>query len=153
MTDEEIFKEVNKYPAPMVVLTGGEPSLSINKEFIENLKRTTGKVIAIETNGTHPLPEGIDWITVSPKTGVSEIGDTNILCGHADELKVVDVGQDLDSYFDLQCVSSSTVMLLQPCYVDDVIERENNTRRTIRRVLQDPRWRLSLQTHRYLNIP
>lgn len=152
MSPEDIIGEVEKYPAPLIVLTGGEPSLFIDGDFIRRLKTATGKEIAIETNGTRELPDGIDWVTVSPKIGMSEIGDAGVRCRHADELKVVDTGQDLEQYFNLDCVDDATVMLLQPCYVDDDKERAANTRRTVRRVLEDPRWRLSLQTHRYLGI-
>ena len=152
MTDDEIVAEVNKYPAPLIVLTGGEPSFFIDEEFIYLLKAKTCKSIAIETNGTLPLPQGIDWITLSPKTGMSSIGDTNVVLDYADEVKVVDIGQDLDQYFHLDCIDRTTEMLLQPCYVDNPVEREKNTRRTIRRVLEDPRWRLSVQTHRYIGV-
>lgn len=169
MTDDEIIKEVRKYPAPMIVLTGGEPSLFIDEEFISRLKEETCKMVAIETNGTFPLPSGIDWITVSPKCGMrdkvsvggkenlSEAGSEDLeetvpLIPYADEVKVVDIGQDLDQYFMLECVSHTTEMLLQPCYTADPSEREKNTHRTVQRVLKDPRWRLSLQTHRYLDI-
>lgn len=152
MSDEEIMAEVSKYKAPMIVLTGGEPSLFIDEKFIRKLKESTGKYIAIETNGTHDLPEGIDWVTVSPKTGMSDTGDSKVIWAYPDEIKVVDVGQDLEQYFSLPGVAASTPMLLQPCYVEDPAQREANTRRTIRRVLEDPRWRLSLQTHRILNI-
>ena len=62
-----IIAEINKYPkAPLIVLTGGEPSLVVNDELIRGLK-STGKKIAIETNGTRQLPCGIDWVTLSPK--------------------------------------------------------------------------------------
>ena len=71
---------------------------------------------------------------------------------YADELKVVDVGQELETYFLLPCVNKSTVMLLQPCYVDNPKKREENLNRTLRRVLEDPRWRLSLQTHRMIGV-
>lgn len=151
MSDDEIIKEIRKYPAELIVLTGGEPSLFIDEEFILKLKETD-KTIAIETNGTHELPEGIDWITVSPKMGMSSSGDATVRWDVADEVKVVDVGQDLEQYFKLKCVKGGTTMLLQPCYVEDPEQREKNTRRTIQRVLEDPRWRLSLQTHRYLGI-
>lgn len=159
MSDDDIMAEVNKYPAPQIVLTGGEPSLWIDKDFISNLKKVTGKRITIETNGTRILPEGIDWVTVSPKLfvnmkdGSTRKYDSGLKVERADELKVVDIGQDLHSYFDLPCVDAHTAMLLQPCYVENEEEREKNTRRTLRRVLDDPRWRLSLQTHRYLKIP
>ena len=153
MTDREILEEVKKYPGAQIVLTGGEPSLQIDENFIAFLKDETGLPIAIETNGTRLLPVNIDWVTVSPKNDVTEQGDTNILCRKANELKVVEVGQDLDQYFYYPCVGKDTVMLLQPCHVSDKMENEKNTRRTIERVLKDPRWRLSLQTHRFIGIP
>lgn len=158
MTDEEIISEIRKYKAGMIVLTGGEPSLHIDEEFILKLKQQTGKFIAIETNGTREIFEGIDWVTVSPKFGMGHgdgekvTGNASINIQHIDELKVVDIGQDLEQYFTIPGVIKSTPMLLQPCYSDDEDERERNTRRTIGRVLEDPRWRLSLQTHRYLGV-
>ncbi len=154
MTDTDIVRAVNLYKADWVVLTGGEPSLFIDSDFIRLLHQATGKKIAIETNGTNELPEEIDWVTVSPKTGIEEmIGNPEIKVQRADEIKVVDVGHDLDPYFDLCCRGEKTLMYLQPCYVADKKIRESNTMRTVRRVLQDPRWTLSLQTHRYLGIP
>ena len=66
MTDEEIVEKVSSFPARMVILTGGEPSLWIDKALISRL-REAGKQICIETNGTRPLPDGIDWVTCSPK--------------------------------------------------------------------------------------
>ena len=154
MTDTDIIHAVNLYKADWVVLTGGEPSLWIDEDFIRLLHQATGKKIAIETNGTNPLPAGIDWVTVSPKTGIEEvIGNPEIGVRQADEIKVVDVGQDLEMYFDLPCRRENTLMYLQPCYVSDPRKRESNTMRTVRRVLEDPRWTLSLQIHRYLGIP
>ena len=153
MSEEEIISEANKYPARWIILTGGEPSLFIDSGFVERLKRATGKEIAIETNGTHPLPSGIDWVTLSPKTGMGAGRDDAVRLTHADEIKVVDIGQDLEPYFSLPCRSESTLYYLQPCFTADPAEREINLRRTLSRVLADPRWRLSLQTHRLLNIP
>lgn len=154
MGDTDIIRAINLYKADWVVLTGGEPSLWIDSDFIRLLKQATGKKVAIETNGTHELPEGIDWVTVSPKIGIEDmIGDAGIKVERANEIKVVDVGQELDGYFDLPCKGDETLMYLQPCYVMDQRVRESNTLRTVRRVLEDPRWTLSLQTHRYLGIP
>lgn len=152
MGDEEIFKEVSRYPGEWIVLTGGEPSLWIDRDFVRRMKETTGKKIAIETNGSHELPEGIDWITVSPKDGMEGAGTYEIKVKNADELKVVDVGQDLEPYFSYGCVSPSTLMYLQPCFVEDMDECNKKRTRTINRVLEDPRWTLSLQTHRFLGI-
>lgn len=154
MSDNDIIHAIRLYNAEWVVLTGGEPSLWIDDDFIRLIHQATGKKIAIETNGTNPLPEGVDWITVSPKTGIGEMeGNPEIKVSRADEIKVVDVGQPLDPYFELPCRGENTLMYLQPCYVADKKMRESNTLRTVRRVLGDPRWTLSLQTHRYLGIP
>lgn len=152
MTDEEIIGEVNKYKGAQIVLTGGEPSLYIDADFIQRLKDFTGMEVAIETNGTNLLPENIDWVTVSPKVGMQGRGDASLKVKYADELKVVDIGQELDDYFCLPFITPETAMLLQPCFVEDPEEREKNTRRTIVRVLSDPRWRLSLQTHRFMGV-
>ena len=83
---------------------------------------------------------------------MSPVGDALIKCKKADEVKVVEMGQDLDPYFRLSCVGKETTMMLQPCFVEDPVKYEKNTRRTVQRVLEDPRWRLSLQLHRYLGI-
>ena len=153
MSDDEIIQTVNSYPASWIVLTWGEPAMHIDSDFLIRLKEATGKKIAIETNGTIPLPEGLDWITVSPKEGICGDGDGRVEVEKADEIKVVDVGQDLDRYFDLPCRNESTLMYLQPCFVEDEKERESNRQRTISRVMSDPRWILSVQLHRFLGIP
>lgn len=165
MDDDAIIHAVKLYKADWIVLTGGEPALLIDADFIHLLRRATGKKIAIETNGTVPLPDGIDWITCSPKTGICRPGGlkpgeepsnpdfANVVIPYANEIKVVDVGQDLDPYFSLKCKGEDTIMYLQPCYVPDEEEFAKNRLRTVRRVLADPRWTLSVQLHRFLGIP
>ena len=165
MDDDAIIHAVKLYKADWIVLTGGEPALSIDADFIHLLRRATGKKIAIETNGTVPLPDGIDWITCSPKTGICRPGGlkpgeepsnpdfANVVIPYANEIKVVDVGQDLDPYFSLKCKGEDTIMYLQPCYVPNEEEFAKNRLRTVRRVLADPRWTLSVQLHRFLGIP
>lgn len=152
LDDDAIVHAVKLYTAEWIVLTGGEPALSIDADFIHLLKRATGKKIAIETNGTHLLPPGIDWVTVSPKSGISG-QDAPVVLSSADEIKVVDVGQDLEPYFELPCRGEKTLMYLQPCYVSDPEKNNANRLRTVRRVLADPRWTLSVQLHRFLGIP
>lgn len=157
MTDEEIIKEINQYrKARWIVLTGGEPALWIDKNFVTRIKSATGKSVAIETNGTMPVPREIDWVTISPKKGQGgENADPKYVAGPvpvASELKVVDTGQDLEWYFNSPWVRRFTLFYLQPCYSADPAEFAVNNARTIARVLADPRWRLSLQTHRYIGI-
>lgn len=152
MSDADIVETINRYPAKWVILTGGEPSLWIDNAFIETLHTATDKLIAIETNGTRILPDNIDWITLSPKTGICG-EDATVVIRRADEIKVVDTGQPLDTYFTLPCRVADTKMYLQPCYVDNPEQFLKNTMRTVSRVKEDTRWTLSAQIHRYLQIP
>lgn len=149
MTHQEIVNKVNQYPlAPWIILTGGEPSLWIDETFINNLKAATGKRIAIETNGTQPLPQGIDWVTLSPKNGIGNCGDVPVVLNHCDELKVVYVGQDLSQYDHIKTIHR----YLQPCWVNNENDCMRNMRLTVQAVLNNPMWCLSLQTHRILGI-
>lgn len=161
MSDDDIFHAVNLYTASWIVLTGGEPAMHIDSSFVKMLKKATGKKIAIETNGTLPVPPEIDWITVSPKHGICDDStaemptDTKgeVVIPYANEIKVIDLGQDLERYFEMPCKGKDTLMYLQPCYVEDKKVRESNRLRTLGRVLADPRWTLSVQLHRFLGIP
>lgn len=150
MSVQEIVEEVNKYPlAPLVVLTGGEPSLFIDETFVAELKRKTGKKIAIETNGTRPLPSNLDWVTLSPKSAF-EGGDLEpCVLTYCDELKVIYLGQDLTQYDGIEAKHR----FLQPCFCEDETQRKANMKACVDAVMQNPGWRLSLQIHRVLNIP
>ena len=66
MSEEEILLQVSEYESDMVVITGGEPAIQITESLVDKLHQI-GKFVAVETNGTLPLPSNIDWITVSPK--------------------------------------------------------------------------------------
>ena len=148
MSAPEIVDEVMKYPdAPLIVLTGGEPSLFVDEQLLQAL-HLTGKKIAIETNGTRPLPSGIDWVTLSPKFGFEGGDAMPCVLDRCDELKVVYTGQDLSQYDFI----ATEHRFLQPCYVDDEEQRFLNQRQCVDAVLSNPKWRLSLQTHRLLGI-
>lgn len=149
MSVAHIVEQVARYPqAPLVVLTGGEPSLFIDDDLVAALKQGTGKRIAIETNGTHALPAGIDWVTLSPKQGF-EGGDAHpVVLDRCDELKVVYLGQDLSQYQGI----AATHRYLQPCYVPDERQCQRNMQACVEAVLAHPEWRLSLQVHRVLHI-
>lgn len=135
MSDEDIVMEVAKYSTQVVILTGGEPGLWIDEKLVDALHHE-GKYVCIETNGTCLLPENIDWVTCSPKEGAK------INLDRIDEVKVVYVGQDVSAYLDL----SASRYFLQPCSCA-------NTEEVIAYILQHPEWRLSLQTHKLLQIP
>ena len=146
---QEIVNEVNKCPiAPLLVLTGGEPSLFIDEGFVGELKQKTGKKIAIETNGTRPLPSNLDWVTLSPKSAF-EGGDMEpCVLTQCDELKVVFLGQDLAQYDGIEAKHR----FLQPCFVEGLEQRQANIQVCVEAVKSHPNWRLSLQIHRVLNI-
>lgn len=149
MTTQAIVDQINAYPnAPLIVLTGGEPSLFINKAFVEELKQNTGKRIAIETNGTRPLPDNIDWITLSPKTGFDGGDAEPCVLKQCDELKVVYLGQDLKQYDGIKAAHR----FLQPCFSENEAQRQANMKACVDAVMNNPGWRLSLQTHRILGI-
>ena len=149
MSLDDIIGEVNLYPnAPMVVLTGGEPSLFINREFVAGLKAATDRRIAIETNGTRPLPDNLDWVTLSPKTGFAGGDIVPCVLDHCDELKVVWCGQDLAQYRKI----TAAHRFLQPCYTEVADQREANLQACVSAVLSNPGWRLSVQLHRMVGV-
>jgi len=149
MSLQEIVDEINKYPmAPLVVLTGGEPSLFIGEAFVAELKQRTDKTIAIETNGTRPLPSNLDWVTFSPKTAFEGGDAVPCVVNRCDELKVVYLGQDLTQYDDIE----AKCRFLQPCFCENEKQRQANMQACVEAVMQNPGWRLSLQIHRILNI-
>ncbi len=148
MSAPEIVEQVMRYPgAPLIVLTGGEPALHVDNALIQALK-LTGKTIAIETNGTLPLPDGIDWVTLSPKTAFQGGEALPCIITSCDELKVVYTGQNLNQYDHIKAQQR----FLQPCYVDDPKQRLLGLQATVKAVLDNPQWRLSLQTHKLLGI-
>ena len=123
-----------------VVCTGGEPLLQLDVPLIDALHER-GFRIAIETNGTRLPPAGIDWICVSPKAGAE------LVLTSGDELKLVhpQVGIDPTQYEAL----AFDHFFVQPM---DGPELTASTEACVRWCLDHPRWRLSLQTHKYLGI-
>ncbi|MDR1310699.1 MAG: 7-carboxy-7-deazaguanine synthase [Burkholderiaceae bacterium] len=123
-----------------VVFTGGEPLLQLDAELI-SVVHSDGFEIAIETNGTLPVLPDIDWVCVSPKAGAALVQTSG------DELKLVvpQAGQILEEYEQLPFKH----FYLQPL---DNAERFANTRWAIEACMRRPRWKLSLQIHKYLGI-
>jgi 7-carboxy-7-deazaguanine synthase len=126
---------------PLVVATGGEPLLQLDAALIESL-HDQGFEIAVETNGTLPAPPGIDWICVSPKAG------TDIVQRSGDELKLVWPQPGLDP--DELSAWRFDHFLIQPM---DCADGAAARAAAIDFVMANPRWRLSLQTHKLLGLP
>jgi 7-carboxy-7-deazaguanine synthase (Cx14CxxC type) len=126
---------------PYVVCTGGEPLLQLDEPALDAL-HAAGFEVAVETNGTQPAPNGLDWICMSPKAGA----DTILTRG--DELKLVypQEGAMPKQFADLDF----THFFLQPM---DGPHVERYTQQAMQYCLDHPPWRLSLQTHKLLDIP
>ena len=131
----------NSFTPPFVVLTGGEPMLQVDRALIDAL-HDAGFEIAIETNGTLPVPRSIDWICVSPKAGAPLVQRSG------DELKLVYPQLDL-APIELEGLDF-THFSLQP--MDEGPSTAGNVRAAIDYCLAHPKWRLSLQTHKLLGL-
>lgn len=135
MTGADIVERARGYETRLAILTGGEPTLQVTEELVEQLHRA-GFEVAMESNGTQLPPGNIDWLTVSPKTRPA--------VRHCNELKVLfdetgtvdDWGLQADYYY------------LQPCDTGDAARNRTITHRCVEYIMRHPRWRLSLQTHK-----
>lgn len=142
MTAEAIADRVEallpegKRSSAIIVLTGGEPALQVDAALLAELHSRLPLPIHIETNGTHPLPAGIDWVTCSPKAG------SEVVLKEADEVKVVYTGTSPEPWHD---AIRARQYFLQPCSCA-------NTEAVVSYILAHPWWRLSLQTHKYTGI-
>lgn len=127
--------------APYVVFTGGEPLLQLDAALLD-AAHARGFSCAIETNGTKPVPVGVDWVCVSPKAGAP------LELRQGSELKLVYPQRDLDP------ASMATFAFdhfwLQPM---DGPARVENTMAAVAYCLAHPQWRLSVQTHKVIGIP
>jgi 7-carboxy-7-deazaguanine synthase len=128
---------------PYVVCTGGEPLLQLDPPLIEAL-HAAGFEIAIETNGTKPVPDGIDWVCVSPKAG------SQLVVEQGNELKLVFPQAEPEARPENFLSLRFDNFFLQPM---DGPDRLENLNVTIAYCLANPTWRLSLQTHKIMGIP
>ncbi len=134
------------WPAPgegtrLVVCTGGEPLLQLDAALVDAF-HARGFEVAVETNGTQPAPPGLDWICVSPKAGAE------IVLTSGDELKLVyPQPAAMPERFEHLAFRHH---FLQPM---DGPERVRNTQLAVEYCKAHPRWRLSVQAHKYLGIP
>lgn len=125
---------------PFVVFTGGEPGLQLDDTLVSECQ-SAHIYTAVETNGTVALPEGLDWITVSPKANAELVLTTG------SELKLVypQVEHSPDDFEHLDFDH----FYLQPC---DDANQSDNIKSTTAYCLANPKWKLSLQTHKILGI-
>lgn len=136
MSLDEIMAEIAKYPSRHVVLTGGEPTLQVDNDIVRALRKAD-KYIQIETNGSNPVPDNIQWVTCSPKEPPYRVQRIS-------ELKIVfrDNGKFAETMRNL---FDEDLCYLQPCSGENVAE-------TVAYILEHPWWKLSLQTHKLIDI-
>ncbi len=125
---------------PLLVCTGGEPLLQLDLELVIAF-HAHGFEVAIETNGTLPVPDGVDWVCVSPKQGV----DLVVRSGHELKLVVPQEGLDPQEFVDMEFAHH----FLQP---KDGPEAANALRYTLQYCMEHPQWRLGLQSHKFIGI-
>ena len=126
---------------PYVVCTGGEPLLQLDERLVDAF-HDRGIEVAVETNGTQPTVRGLDWICMSPKAGAA----LELLEGNELKLVYPQQGAEPERFVDLKFDH----FFLQPM---DGPDQTANTQAVVDYCLRNPRWRLSLQTHKYLGIP
>jgi len=141
----EILDYISKWPCKWIVWTGGEPCLQLTKGIVFTFKEA-GYQQAIETNGNHPAPEGLDWVSVSPKVaehvlaknfpkGVSELRYVR----HKGQMAVPEPKIEAGLYF------------LSPMFNGNLPDKENLAH-CIQLCLDNPKWKLSVQTHKLTKI-
>lgn len=148
MDEAAVVEEVVKYPARWVVITGGEPSLQLTSSLV-TLLHAKGRQVAVETNGTHPLPTEVDWVTLSPKDQWLGPVAAPVL-RQVDELKLLYDGlHEPSTYSHIACTHGH---FLQPMDTGNADHNATISQQATVYCLQHPEWRLSLQIHKILNI-
>jgi 7-carboxy-7-deazaguanine synthase (Cx14CxxC type) len=132
--------ELGQGPRPLLVCTGGEPLLQLDAPLVDAF-HDRGFEIAIETNGTLPVPAGIDWVCVSPKAGATLV----VTQGQELKLVVPQEGIDPADYLGLEF----SHWFLQP---KDGPNKEADLQLALNYCLANPQWRLSLQSHKFIGI-
>lgn len=145
MSDEELLKYISQFPCKWIVWTGGEPTLQLRKSHVDFFKEN-GYSQAIETNGNNRAPEGLDWVCVSPKVaehvvaknfpdGVHELRYVR----HSGQVAVPEPKVEAEHYF------------ISPRF-DGNDMNAKNLDKCVSLVLQNPKWKLSLQNHKLLEV-
>lgn len=125
---------------PMIVLTGGEPTLQVDAELIEALHVAGFPLVAMESNGTHRPPENLDWLCVSPKCKTE--------VKHCDELKLIFDGSGRINTYGI----TADHYYLQPCDTGDGQRNAAIVEECVEYIKRHPAWQLSLQTHKLVGF-
>lgn len=147
MTVGKIVAAAMAYPGRLIVITGGEPAMH-DLTALTNVLKENGFTINIETSGSSPLSGTLDWVTLSPKKFKAPIQSA---LDKADELKVVVFNKSDFKWAEEHAakVPAHCKLYLQP----EWSKKDTITQMVIDYILEHPQWELSLQTHKYINIP
>lgn len=145
MTCEQLLAEIKRFPGKWIVWTGGEPTLQLNGDIVSFFKKA-GYKQAIETNGNNKVPVGLDWVAVSPKVA-EHVVKKNFPDG-VDELRYVrHTGQ--------RGIPSPLIVakhyFISPMFNGNMIDIDN-LKHCTKLVLENPEWKLSVQTHKMMKI-
>jgi len=142
------FWPINGTESPFIVCTGGEPLLQLDQPLVDALHKK-GFEIAVETNGTQPAPQGIDWITISPKS------TANVIITECDELKLVYPQPKAmpEKFNHIKAKYYYLTPMANPLELNNASLYQNSlTKEVIQYCLSHPKWRLNLQSHKVVNI-
>ena len=147
---ERIYEACGENPLPsLCVITGGEPSLQLDAELIDAI-HATGMRIAVETNGTKPLPPYVDFVTVSPKSPF--IDNASVVLTEADEVKVVMTENiSIEEIRSFEAIKAADYYI-QPCDTGFLEPNRKIIARCVEFIKYHPNWKLSLQQQKIINV-
>lgn len=150
-TLSELYEKISQYPSRLIIWTGGEPTLQLTPE-VTSYFHERGYYQAIETNGTRPVPRGIDYITCSPKVEAMPLLTKNFPDG-VDEFRFP-LGVDTPAPPSIESLPKAKNYFVSPIFVGE--DKMDLDRRALERCIQwvqdHPEWRLSLQMHKLIDI-
>lgn len=148
MTPQEIVREVCQYPASLVIITGGEPTMQLTEDLVRMFHEEQ-KIVAVETNGTSTKGlRWVDWITCSPKRMFVNAKAAIPVLTKADEVKVVFDGVHPVEAFGI----AASHYYLQPCDTGNADKNAEIIEKCINYIKENPKWRISLQTQKILKV-
>lgn len=142
---DNLLKEVQSFNPTVVIITGGEPLLH-NLDFLTSELHNIKQKVHLETSGTHPFSGNFDWVTFSPKTYKNPHPS---IYDKANELKVVIAEENDFNFAELEAskISSNVIKYLQPEWFNP-----HSNKMVFEYIKKNPQWRISLQTHKFLNV-
>lgn len=149
-SSESLSRFCDLEPARFAVITGGEPMMNKQTPMLVEMLKKKGFTIACETNGTFPIVDGIDFVTVSPKE------EANFIVSHSVLKKANDLKLIVDDAFSFETARHFELAAEQ--HTNLFLSPEHGTmEKSVERILQfqkeRPRWRLNLQTHKIIKVP